>query len=332
MQVIAPHAELPAEFKGSAVAIGNFDGVHRGHQELLAVTAREAKRLGRPWGVVTFDPHPRTFFKPSEPVFRLTPLPLKARLIKALGASFLSVLAFDKEFSSLEPAQFVERHVVRHLAASHVVTGFDFHFGKGRKGNPQSMRDFGAAHGFGVSVVEQVTEEGDSNSPFSSSSIRSALHHGHVAEAAHELGYNWTVMGEVVKGDGRGRSIGFPTLNISLEAGAEPYRGIYAVKVRDAAVRGGAPWSGAGYFGDRPTFDSERSFLEVHLMDFDGDLYDRLLMVEFVALIRPDRRFDSVEALTRQMKADCEKAKALLNDDHPLTDYPLGRLQEEGLL
>ena len=335
MRMIAARDAVPADLKGAVVAVGNFDGVHRGHQALLNVARQTAERAGRPWGVLTFEPHPRTFFRPSEPVFRLTPAPLKARLIAALGASFTAVLDFDRELAALEPADFVTRHLVERLGVTHVVTGYDFHFGRGRKGSPATMVDFGAAKGFGVTIVDQVTDDGDLHSPFASSSIRQALHHGHVAEAAHELGYYWTIMGEVVRGDQRGRSIGFPTLNIILEAGAEPFRGIYAVRVRDAALKGNIHWPGAGYFGDRPTFDTGRTFLEAFLIGFDGDLYGRTLMVELVDLIRPDRRFDSISGLIAQMQEDCEAAVArltLLEQDNPLTAYPLGLLQQQGAL
>jgi riboflavin kinase/FMN adenylyltransferase len=333
--LIETGAAVPPELRGSLVTIGNFDGVHRGHQELLLRAKREAERLGRPWGLVTFEPHPRTFFRPDEPIFRLTPLPLKARLVAALGASFVVVIAFDKEFSLLEPADFVARHLVERLAAAHVVTGYDFHFGRGRRGSPATMRELGERHGFAVTVVDQVADEGDTHSPFSSSSIRSALRHGHVAAAARELGYHWTVMGEVVKGDSRGRAIGFPTINIVLDPGAEPFRGIYAVRVRDAGRRGGKAWWGAGYFGNRPTFDSDRTYLEAFLMDFDGDLYGRAMLVEMTQLIRPDRRFESIAELSAQMHEDCRTARAVLetlDGDNPLTAYPLGRLQQEGLL
>jgi riboflavin kinase/FMN adenylyltransferase len=326
---------VPPEFRGSLVTIGNFDGVHRGHQELLLTANREAERLGKPWGLVTFEPHPRSFFRPDEPVFRLTPLPLKARLAAALGASFVMVIVFDKELSLLEPAEFVARHLVERLAAAHVVTGYDFHFGRGRRGSPATMRELGRRHGFGVTVVDQVADEGDTHSPFSSSSIRSALRHGHVEAAARELGYHWTVMGEVVKGDSRGRAIGFPTINIVLDAGAEPFRGIYAARVRDAGVRGGTAWRGAGYFGSRPTFDSERTYLEVYLMDFGGDLYGRTMLVELTHLIRPDRRFESIAELAQQMHEDCAAARArleTLDRDNPLTAYRLGRLQQDGML
>ena len=335
MHLIAGGAPVPQEWRGAVVAIGNFDGVHRGHQKLLECAEAEAKRQGKPWGVVTFEPHPRSYFKPEEPVFRLTPEALKARLFAALGASFLSVLPFDKALAELSPEAFVGHHLVERLGVSQVVMGYDFHFGQGRKGSPATMQMLGQKLGFGVTIVEQVTDEGDQHSPFSSSSVRQALRHGHVEAAARELGYRWTVMGEVVKGDQRGRTIGFPTLNIVLEQGADPFRGIYAVKVRDAAIRGAKPWAGAGYFGDRPTFDTGRTFLEVYLIGFEGDLYGRNMLVEFVDLIRPDKRFFSVEELIAQMTADCDRAlhrlKALETDD-PLAEFPLGRLQAQGLI
>jgi len=333
--LIAAGEPVPPELKGGVVAIGNFDGLHRGHQKLLEVAEAEARRRGVPWGVVTFEPHPRTFFKPSEPVFRLTPRAIKARLVKALGASFLAVLNFDKELSSLEPEAFVVHHLKERFGVSHVVTGYDFHFGKGRKGSPDVMRQLGAAHGFAVTIVDQVTDEGDAHSPFSSSSIRQALRHGHMPDAAHELGYYWTVMGEVVRGDQRGRAIGFPTLNIIVEPGTEPFRGIYAVRVRDAGTQQISPWKGAGYFGDRPTFDSGRTFLEVYLIGFDDDLYGRTMLVELIDLIRPDRRFASVGELINQMREDCAVAEvklAALERNNPLTDYRLGKLQHDGLI
>ena len=335
MHLIAGLGPVPDTCRGAVVAIGNFDGVHRGHQKLLEITKAEAERLGRPWGVVSFEPHPRTYFKPDEPVFRLTPEALKARLMQAMGASFVAVLPFDRALSDLDPQDFVRHHLVDRFAAAHVVMGYDFHFGKGRKGSPATMTALGQTMGFAVTIVEQVTDEGDQHSPFSSSSIRQALRHGHVTAAARELGYHWTVLGEVVRGDQRGRTIGFPTLNIVLEKGADPFRGIYAVRVRDAALTGAITWPGAGYFGDRPTFDTGRTFLEVYLIGFDGDLYGRQMMVEFIDLIRPDKRFGSIAELVGQMNIDCADAIAMLDAVKaydPIADFPLGQLQAEGRL
>jgi riboflavin kinase / FMN adenylyltransferase len=335
MKILDGSAEIPPALEGAVVAIGNFDGMHRGHQQLLGVASGIAEREGRPWGIVTFEPHPRTYFKPDEPVFRITPPELKARLARALGATFLAQINFDKALSNLSAADFAHTYLVSNVKASHAVTGYDFHFGRGRTGNPIVLKELGARLGFGVSIVDQVSDEGDGHAPFSSSSIRSSLRRGHVKAAARELGYHWTVMGEVVHGDKRGRAIGFPTLNIVLEKGAEPFRGIYAVRVRDTAGPGMKPWPGAGYFGDRPTFDSPRTFLEVHLLGMDIDLYGRVLEVEFIDLIRPDRRFSSVAELVAQMKIDCISAAKILDDlarDNPVMQFPLGAIQEQGLL
>lgn len=335
MRLILGDEKFPAEYRGAAIAIGNFDGVHRGHQKLLEVASREAKALNRPWGVVTFEPHPRSFFKPSEPVFRLTPQALKARLVAALGASFMVVLPFDRRLSDLDPGDFVIQHLVGRLGLAHVVMGYDFHFGKGRKGSPTTMLALGQTLGFTTTVVDQVSDEGDEHSPFSSSAIRQALRHGHMADAARDLGYHWTVMGDVVQGDRRGRTIGFPTLNIVLEPGADPFRGIYAVRVRDAALKGAIAWPGAGYFGDRPTFNTDRTFLEVYLIGFEGDLYGRSLLVEFIDLIRPDRHFASIAELVEQMRSDCDTSVSRLESAaaaDPLAAFPLGRLQAQGLL
>ena len=332
MPVFGPIEAVPHIARGSVVAIGNFDGLHRGHQSLISIAETEAKRLQTNHGILSFEPHPRSFFRPSEPVFRLTPLELKSRLARALDVGFLSWLTFDQDLASLSPEEFVLRHLVQRLDVRHVVTGYDFHFGKGRKGNPDLLREMGQKHGFGVTVVDQVTDDGDGHAPFASSSIRSALSRGHVRSAAHELGYDWIVMGEVVHGDKRGRSIGFPTANIILEPGAEPFRGIYAVRVRSAKSElGNSHWQGAAYFGDRPTFNTNRTFLEVFLLDQDIDLYGQTLVVSFVDLVRPDKTFSSVAALIEQMQADCQRVREIL-DAAETAEHPLARLQAKGLL
>ncbi len=326
--------EIDIVHKGAVIAIGNFDGLHRGHQQLIALAQQQAKAAGKPWGLLTFEPHPRTFFRPQDPVFRLTPNALKVRLVGALGADLLLQLDFNEALSASAPEDFVLDHLVKQLGVSHVITGYDFHFGKGRKGTPDTLRSMGEIHGFRVTIVDQVTDDGDGHAPFGSSSIRSALRRGHVRDAAHELGYNWIVMGEVVHGDQRGRTIGFPTANIVVDPGVEPYRGIYAVEAVDAAAPlGTKKWMGAAYFGDRPTFNTNRTFLEVYLLDQDIDLYGKMLMVSFVEMIRGDKTFHSVDNLIAQMKTDCEQARHVLRlfaAANPSAQYPLGKRQAEG--
>jgi riboflavin kinase / FMN adenylyltransferase len=332
MQVFGHADAVDKASQGAIVAIGNFDGLHRGHQALLALGKSRALEAGRPFGMLSFEPHPRSFFKPDEPVFRLTPLPLKLRLASHLGVDFVALLDFDATLAGISAEDFVMRHLVERLGVRHLVTGYDFHFGKGRKGNADLLRQMGAVRGFGLTVVEQVTDD-DGQAPFASSAIRSALRRGNVRGAARELGYDWTVMGEVVHGDKRGRTIGFPTANIILEAGAEPYRGIYAVWVRDAASAAGtSAWMGAAYFGDRPTFNTNRTFLEVYLLDQDIDLYGRTLMISFVDMVRGDKTFRSVEELVEQMTADCEDVRRILAKREVNGDSPLAVLQSEGKL
>ena len=315
---------LAPNLRGSVVAIGNFDGVHRGHQALLAQAREIAKREGMPWGVVTFEPHPRSFFRPQQPVFRLTPPALKSRLMKALGADFISVIKFDAELASHSAEAFVQEELLARLGVAHVIAGFDFYFGQGRKGNADTLR----AAGLQVTVVEEVMDEGAGHLTFSSSNIRQSLQQGQPRQAARELGYDWMICGTVVPGDQRGRTIGFPTANIIVEPGVEPARGIYATWVRESG-KAEPLWMGAGYFGDRPTFNTNRTFFEVYLLDQVIDLYGRELTVQFVELIRPDQSFTSVDALVTQMKSDCDVARKILAE-RQVADFPLAKLQAVG--
>jgi riboflavin kinase / FMN adenylyltransferase len=334
MMIINPTENATGSQRGAVLALGNFDGLHRGHQALLAAARDEARKRDAGFGILTFEPHPASYFRPLEPVFRLTPLLLKQRLLAAFGADVMAICGFDEHLAALSPEDFVETHLVKRLGVSHVVTGYDFHFGRGRKGSPETLARLGESFGFGVTTIDQVTDEGDGKAPFSSTSIRSAIRRGHLRAAAQELGYHWTVMGEVVHGDKRGRTIGFPTANIIVDPGAEPARGIYAVSVRDAAARPGGPaWAGAAYFGDRPTFNTNRVFLETYLLGQDIDLYGRTLMVAFHDLIRGDKTFASVGELVTQMHGDCAEAARILAADEKvdaLAGFPLARKQRVG--
>jgi riboflavin kinase/FMN adenylyltransferase len=328
MLIVAGDA-IPAVARGAVVAIGNFDGVHRGHQALLDSTRRLAKQNRAPFGVVTFEPHPRSFFRPLQPLFRLSPASLKERLMAAMAADFMVVLEFNRALAQLEAEDFVSDFIVGRLAAAHVVTGYDFHFGHGRKGNPEMLRRLSVGR-FDVTIVDQVTDD-DGQAPFSSSAIRNELRHGRVKEAAHGLGYWWQVNGEVVRGAGRGRTIGFPTANLALAATVELPDGIYAVKVRQAGQR----YHAAGYIGGRPTFSAGPRFLEVHLFEFDGDLYGRTIDVWFVDLVRPDMRFSSVAELVGRMRDDCAEISrqlVALDTSDPMRHFEIGRLQAEGRL
>ncbi len=336
MRVIRGGASQASTVPGAVLAIGNFDGLHRGHQAVLAATAEMARERGVSAGLLTFEPHPRTYFAPHNPVFRITSVDFKSRLVTALGIEFMAVLEFDLDLAALSPEKFVHDILVRQLSVVHVVTGADFRFGKARAGDIDTLRGLGRQHGFSVSAVSPVGDPHADLPHFSSTSVRQALLHGNPRAAADILGYWWTVMGEVVKGDQIGHTLGFPTVNIALEETSAPRLGIYAVRVRAADDRGHEVWQGAGYVGRRPTFDKEDVVLEVFLFDFSGDLYGRALMIEFIEFIRGDEKFEDAQALTRQMEKDCSEARRILDaldsDGDPIAAFPLGAAQARGAL
>lgn len=334
MRVFRGKSFKSGEVPASVLAIGNFDGVHRGHQAVMQMTTDVALERGVSPGLLCFEPHPRTFFSPHNPVFRITSLEFKAKLLSALGLDFMAVLEFDQELASLPPDAFVETFLVSQLSAVHVVTGADFRFGKARGGDVAMLRELGDHHGFSVSAVTPQGDEAEGFQNFSSTSVRQALLHGNPKAAATILGYWWTVMGEVVTGDQIGHSLGFPTVNLKMEEESAPRLGSYAVRVRLVDGDREQVWQGAGYVGRRPTFDKEDVVLEVFLMDFSGDLYGRTLMVEFIEFIRGDEKFASVEDLTAHMERDCSDARTILDqlerDGDPISAYPLGALQARG--
>jgi riboflavin kinase / FMN adenylyltransferase len=305
MRIIHGSDNFPRDARGAVLAIGNFDGVHRGHQALLRAAKEEGRRRRRPAGVMLFEPHPREFFQPSHPHFRITPLPRKLQLLRELGLELAVVVRFDKSMAELSADAFIERVIVAALGASHLVVGYDFRFGKGRAGDPEALRAAGLAHGFGVTVVAQAGEAGE---VFSSSAIRAELAQGDVEGAAHMLGHYWRLAGPVIGGARRGTGLGFPTANVALEQGVTLGHGIYAVRVYVADKH----LEGAAYLGTRPMFDDGEPVLEVFLFDFDGDLYGRVIEVEFIDFVRPDARLPSLDALVEQMGKDCVRARAML--------------------
>lgn len=321
MEIVRVFRDVPETLKGAALAIGNFDGVHRGHQKVLGEAIAIAKREGRRSGAVVFEPHPREFFAPETPFFRLTPLPVKLELLQALGLDQTFVIAFDAALASLSAEAFATEAVARGLSASHVVVGHDFSYGKGRTGTTEELARLGRALGFGVDVVAPVGEGG---ATFSSSRIREHLRNGEVREAAEQLGYWWRVRGRVGAGAGRGKGLGFPTLNLLLAPGQDVRHGIYAMRVDHDGGRHHA----AGYVGIRPTFGAGEPVLEAYLLDFAGDLYGQEVDVEFIEFLRPDATFANADALAAQMREDAERARAVLakiDRSDPIARFPLAR-------
>jgi riboflavin kinase / FMN adenylyltransferase len=299
---------LPAALQGAVVAIGNFDGVHRGHQRLIALAREVASRNGRPNAVLTFDPHPRLFFNPDAPLFLLTPGPVKIAVLRRLDLDGVVIRRFDANVAALSAAAFVARFLVEDLGASGVVVGHDFHFGHAREGTPQRLEDLCGEHGLSCTIVPAVSHDG---CVVSSSAIRANLEHGEAARANALLGYRWFVRAEVNHGDKRGRLLGYPTANLRLPANNRLRHGIYAVR----AQVGDDVYGGVASYGRRPTFDNGAPLLEAHLFDFAGDLYGKMLDVEFVGWIRGEERFESAEALVDRMNEDSREARACLAED-----------------
>ncbi|SON54623.1 Riboflavin biosynthesis protein RibF [Hartmannibacter diazotrophicus] len=306
-------AALPASLRGGVVAIGNFDGMHRGHQAVLADTRQAADAIGAPALALTFEPHPRSFFRPDQPVFRLTPLHAKALIAEALELDGLVFTPFDADFAASPPERFVDEVIVGRLGARQVVVGWDFHFGAKRAGNAEYLVEAGKRHGFDVTIVGPFDDEGGET--ISSSRIRMALARGDLALASGLLGYRWFFEGVVKDGDKRGRTIGYPTANIALAPECELRQGIYAVM----AEVDGERHSGVASYGRRPTFDNGAPVFETFIFDFTGDLYGKTLRVTPVSYLRGEEKFDSVEALIAQMDKDSEEARAVLAGITPVS-------------
>ena len=305
--ILSAADRLPDAWRGAIVALGNFDGFHRGHQAVARAALDWAREEGRRCLIATFDPHPVRWFKPDLPPFRLTTLAQREALFAAFGADATLVFPFDGELAGLTAEDFIADRLVDRIGAAGVVTGQDFTFGRGRGGNVRVLNDAGARHGLRARAVGPVEADGEA---VSSSRIRDALTAGDCATATRLLTRPYTVAGEVIHGDKRGRTIGYPTANMALGPYQRPRYGIYAVRV---ALPDGRLVDGAANVGVRPQFDPPVEGLETYLFDFDEDLYGQTLAVEFHGFIRPEARFDDLEGLVAQMDRDCAAAKAVLS-------------------
>jgi riboflavin kinase/FMN adenylyltransferase len=303
--VLRGDAVAVSSLRGAVVAIGNFDGVHRGHRAVIAAALARGKALGRPAAALTFEPHPRSFFRPDEPLFRLTDERAKLRLLAATGLDGAVVLRFDAALARLSAQDFVT-HILRgRFAVAGVAIGFDFHFGLNRAGTPDFLRAEGERLGFAVDVVARFEDAGR---PVRSGPIRDALAAGRVGEANELLGYPWFVSARVIHGDKRGRELGYPTANLKLDPSCGLRHGIYAVRIGVGERR----YDGVASFGRRPMFDQGTVLLEAFLFDFSGDLYGEFIDVAFIDWIRPELKLDSVGELVSQMDDDSRRARSAL--------------------
>jgi riboflavin kinase/FMN adenylyltransferase len=301
-----PAAEIP---KGAVVAMGNFDGVHLGHRAVIEAALQMGRTHGRPAMAVTFEPHPRSFFSPNSPQFRLTDEVGKLRLLAGTGLAGAVVMTFDKNRAGTTAQDFIHHELIERLGVSGIAVGYDFHFGKGRVGSPSLLVSEAPRLGIEVDVQAHVDI---AERPVSSSAIRMALAEGQIEDATAMLGGPWFVSGEVIHGEKRGRDLGYPTANIRLDKNCGLKHGIYAVRVGLGAGKDQKRLDGVASFGRRPTFDNGAPLLEIFLFDFKGDLYGTTLDVAFIAFIREELKFDSAESLVRQMNDDSAHAHKLL--------------------
>jgi riboflavin kinase / FMN adenylyltransferase len=301
-----PAAAIP---KGTVVAMGNFDGVHLGHRAVIAAALQMGRIHGRPALAVTFEPHPRSFFSPNTPQFRLTDESGKLRLLAGTGLAGAVVMTFDKVRAGTTAQDFIHHDLIERLGISGIAVGYDFHFGKGRVGSPSLLVSEAPRLGIEVDVQPHIDIE---ERPVSSSAIRMALAEGQIEDATAMLGGPWFVSGEVIHGEKRGRDLGYPTANIRLDKNCGLKHGIYAVRVGRGEGKDQVRFDGVASFGRRPTFDNGAPLLEIFLFDFKGDIYGKMLDVAFIAFIREELKFDGVEALVRQMDDDSTRARQRL--------------------
>ncbi len=307
--IVRDPSSLPETLRSPVVAIGNFDGVHRGHKAVIAQARALAARLGRPLAVLTFEPHPADYFAGKSVVFRLTPETAKAKALERLGLDGLIVFSFDPAVSGLSADDFVNEILVRRIGAAGVVAGYDFHFGKGRTGSPSFLQAAGERCGFAVEIIGKITADADGSlEAVHSGNARKALLEGDVGRARALLGHDYFVTGQVVHGQKLGRTLGFPTANLVLDPSCQLRHGIYAVRI----VIDGVTHMGVASWGRRPTVDNGPPLLEIFVFDFSSDLYGKEVEVAFVEWIRGEEKFDGLDALKTRMDLDVVEAKAIL--------------------
>ena len=309
MRITPGYQDLDDQDRGATAAIGNFDGVHRGHQALIEDARRAVPDA--PVGVITFEPHPRRFFQPNAPAFRLSDAAEKARILESHGVDRLYPLPFDEQLSGLTAEEFVIEVLHKGLGAQHIVVGADFKFGKGRTGDAVMLRTMGAQLGFGVTIHELI---GDETGDFASTAIRTMLAEGRCEDAARQLGRWPAITGTVIQGEQRGRELGYPTANLDFGEQMIPRYGIYAcwVDVLEGPFAG--RHAGVASIGERPTFGVNAPNFEVHLFDFKGDLYGTRISVGLVRYLRGEEKFDGIDALIEQMDRDSDQARQTLAD------------------
>ena len=307
VQIIRDWRALPADLRGASAAVGAFDGVHLGHQAVIKQAVEQARALGVPAAVVSFDPHPRRLFQPYAAPFRLMTPDQMAQALAPLGVERLYLLPFDAEMAAMSDQGFAADVLSRGLGLKHVAVGFDFTFGKGRSGSPEALSRYGEDLGFTVSVTPRRDDEGGLK--LSSSAVREALSAGDMARAAAILGRPFAIAGEVIHGDKRGRVIGTPTANISLGDYQRPLYGIYATRTR---LPDGRVFGGVANLGVRPMFELETPLLEVWLFDFSGDLYGQTVETDLVARLRGEMNFEGLDELKAQIQIDAANARTVL--------------------
>jgi len=310
MRIIRDYIYVEPQDRGASAAIGNFDGVHIGHQSVIELARSAGAKIGAPLGVMSFEPHPREYFTPQSPAFRLMSREARATRLTKLGVAHLYELNFNAALSALSPQDFAQQVIADGLGLKHIVVGADFYFGKGRAGNVQMLQEFGAQMGFGVTIAPLLENTGGQ---VSSTSIRQALGDGRPQDAAAQLGHWHRIEGPVIGGEQRGRDLGYPTANMSMDGLHLPKFGVYAVLVDVQDGPHAGSYHGAASLGVRPMFGINTANLETFIFDFSGDLYGATLSVGLVDFLRPELKFDTLEELIAQMEADCLQARSLLS-------------------